>query len=152
MAFDILLRHGGTGLKDFLASLVKPLQTNSESLDDFETEYKKRAKFNGQKIVLQEALNDIFEVTSAPYIIVETSQEIGDILYFYEPSELSPVYFSEPSELDPVYVFEASEITEGYDFKVKIPSGIYTAELNRRVTAETNLYKLAGKKFITETY
>jgi hypothetical protein len=153
MAFDILTEHGGTGLKDFLSSLVKPLQTNTDSLDDFETEYKKRAKFNGQKIVLQAALNNIFGVLSAPFIIIETNPDIGFNTYFYESSELSPLYFYESSETDPVYFFESSELnTEDFDFKVLIPSGIHTAELERRVRAETNLYKLAGTRFIIETY
>ncbi len=152
MAFDTLLIHGGTGLKDFLSALVKPLQTNTDLIKIFETDVTKRAKFNGQKIVLQEALNNIFGVTSAPFIIVELVETIGSSLYFYEPSELSPVYFSEPVEIDPVYFFESSEITSGYDFKIKIPSGIYTAELDRRIKAETTLVKLVGKTFITEIY
>jgi hypothetical protein len=153
MANDILLKPGGTGLKDFLSSLVKPLQTNTDSLLTFETEYKKRAKFNGQKIVLQAALNDIFGVTSAPFIIIETNQGIGNNTYFFEPAELSPVYFSEPTENDPVYLFEPSELGPvDYDFKVLIPSGIYTAELDRRIKAETNIYKVAGPRFITEIY
>lgn len=150
---DILVQPGGTQLKDFLAALLSPLQDNTDSLKDFETEQTKHAKWNGQKIILQAALNDLFSVTSAPYIIVETNQGVGINTFFYEPSELSPVYFSEPPETDPVYFFESSEVTAmDYDFKIKIPSGIWTAELERQVKAQTNLYKLAGKRFIIETY
>jgi len=153
MAFDILLRSGGTGVKDFLASLVKPLQTNSSAMDSFDTEYRKRAKFNGQKIVLQEALNDIFGVTSAPYIYIEVTRDIGENLFFFETSESQPVYFSETSEDDPVYFYEDSELPEGnYDFIVYIPSGIHTAELERRVRAEVNIYKVAGTRFTIDTY
>lgn len=146
---DILITSGGSDLKDFLAALVKPLQTASDSLDDFETEYRKRARFNGQKIILQEALNDIFGVTG---IYIEHNQDIGENLYFYEEAELSPVYFYEESENDPVYFFEPSEVTMDYDFTVFIPTGIHTAELERRVRAEVNLYKIAGTTFNIDTY
>lgn len=150
---DILITKTGTQLKDFLAALVSPLQTNTDSLKTFETEQTKHAKWNGQKIVLQAALNDLFVVTTAPYIIIETNPDIGDNTFFYEPSELSPVYFSEPSENDPTYFFESSELgVFDYDFKVLIPTGIWTTELERQVRAQTNLYKLAGKIFIIETY
>lgn len=150
---DILLKDGGTGLKDFLSALVKPLQTQTDGLKTFETDQTKRAKFNGRKIVLQAALNDIFGVTADPFILVETYQGIGRNTYFFEASESAPVYLSEPSENDPVYFYEDAELGEqDYDFKVLIPAGIYTAELERRVRAEVNLYKLAGPKFIIETY
>lgn len=153
MAFDILLRDGGTGVKDFLSALVKPLQTNTDSLSDFETEYGKRSRFNGQKIVLQAALNDIFGITNAPYIYIENTTSIGEILYFYEDSETQPVYFSEDSEDDDVLVYEDSELpASNYDFIVYIPSGIYTAELERRVRAEVNLYKVIGTRFTIDTY
>jgi hypothetical protein len=153
MAFDILVKHGGTSVKDFLSSLLEPLQTQTDDMKSFETEYRKRARFNGQKIVLQAALNDIFNVTSPPYIIIDTYQGIGNNLYFFEVSETSPTHFFEASELDPVYFFESSELSPlDYDFKVRIPSGIYTTEIDRRIKAEVTIYKLAGKRFLTETY
>jgi hypothetical protein len=153
MALDIILRHGGTALKDFISSLVEPLQNSSNSLDNFDTEYRKRAKFNGQKIVLQAALNDIFGVVAPPWIIVENNASAGQNTYFYEPSESSPVYFYEPLENDPVYFYEPGELLNPeYDFKVKIPVGIHTAELERRVRAEVNTYKVVGTRFIIETY
>lgn len=151
-AFDILIKTGGTGIKDFLAALVKPIQTSSDNMQDFEAEYSKRARFNGQKVVLEAALNDIFGVTSAPFIYIETNQDIGSSLYFFEPAEGSPVYFSEPSEVDPVYFFEPGDSTSDYDFTVFIPTGIHTAELERRVRAEVNLYKVAAATFDIQTF
>ena len=150
---DILLEKNSTALKDFIAALMEPMQTRTDDLKNFETEQTKRAKFNGQKIVLQAALNDLFGITSAPFIIVETNRNIGSNLYFYEPSEDQPVYFAEPSENDPIYFFEPGELTvTDYDFIVHIPSGIWTAELERRIKAQTMIYKLAGPKVIFDTY
>lgn len=150
---DILITKTGTQLKDFLAAIVSPLQYNGDLMKTFETEQTKHAKWNGRKIVLQAALNDLFGITSPPYIIIETNQDIGTNLYFFEASELQPVYFSEASEADPVYFFESLELgVTDYDFKVLIPSGIWTTEVERRIKAYTRLYKLAGPTFITEVY
>jgi hypothetical protein len=150
---DILITKTGTQLKDFLAALVAPLQYSGDLTKDFETEQVKRAKWNGRKIVLQAALNNLFGITSPPYIIIEDNQDIGTNLYFFEEPELQPVYFSETVENDPIYFFENSELSAvDYDFKVLIPSGIWTTETERRIKAYTRLYKLAGPTFITEIY
>lgn len=152
---DILLNKDGTGSSflKFVISLLEPLQTMTDGMKTFETQELKRAKWNGQKIVLQAALNDLFGITTAPFILIETNQDLGQNTYFYEDTELVPVYFFEASENDPVYFFEDSETTpEDYDFKVLIPVGIWTIELERQVRAQTTLYKLAGPKFIIETY
>lgn len=151
---DIILNQGGVGtVKKLITSLLAPLQTMTNGMKDFETLQVKRSTWNGRKMVLQAALNDIFGITTAPFIIVETNQDVGDNLFFYEPSESIPVYFSEPSELEPVYFFEPGELpATDYDFKVLIPSGIWTAEIERQIKAQTGLYKLAGPKVIFETY
>lgn len=150
---DINTRHGGTQLVDFLSALLSPLQTNTNLLKTFETQVTKEATWNGRKMVLQAALNDLFGITSAPFIIVEMNRSIGTHLFFYRASENTPVYFRRTSENDPVYFFRSSEIGAiDYDFTVKIPSGIWTAELERRVKAYTNLYKLDGPSFNIITY
>lgn len=152
MAFDILVDHGGTGLKDYISALIKPLQTNTNSLKVFETEYKKRAKFNGQKIVLQSALNNIFGVAIAPFIIVTPNREIGENSYFYNDAEISPMYFYNDAEVNPKFSYNATEVVSDFDFLIEIPIGIYTTDLERRVRAEANLYKLAGVTFDIITY
>lgn len=145
--------NAGTQVKDFLAALTVGLGTNGSVMKTFETQQLKRSKWNGRKMVLQAALNDIFGITTAPFIIVETNQSLGTNKYFYRASELSPVYFSRAIENDPVFFYRSSElIPVDYDFLVKIPIGIDTAELERQVKAQTNLYKLAGPKFLITTY
>ena len=152
---DILLNKDGTDstLKKFLTSLLEPLQTVTDGMLAFETQEVKRSKWNGQKILLQAALNDLFGITVAPFIYIETNQDPARNTYFYEASELVAVYFSEESEDAPIFLFESSELPAAdYDFTVFIPSGIHTAELERQVIAYTNLYKLAGPNFTTDTY
>lgn len=150
---DLNVTFGGTQLKDFLSALLKPLQTNTDALLTFETQVTKEAHWNGRKIVLQAALNDLFGITSAPFIYIEWNRDVGTNFYMYESTELTPVYFSEPSENDAVYLSESSELPSAdYDFIVWIPTGIWTIEVERRIKAYTNLYKLAGPSFITDTY
>lgn len=145
--------NSGTQVKDFLASLTVGLQTNGSIMKTFETEQVKRSMWNGRKMVLQAALNDIFGITSSPWILIETNQSIGSNRYFYRPSELSPVHFKRTAEMDPVYLFRKAEtVTVDYDFLILIPSGIDTTELERQVTAQANLYKLAGTKFLIQSY
>jgi|ADGO01.1.fsa_nt_gi hypothetical protein len=153
MAFDILVKHGGTGLKDYLSALLKPLQTNTDSLKSFETEYTKRSKFNGRKMVLQAALNDIFGISISPFIIIEWNRNTSVNTYFFEPEENNPIFFYDSLEEQSIYMNDESELSSiDYDFKVLIPAAIHTTELERRVRAETELYKLAGTRFIIETY
>lgn len=150
---DINTKHGGTQLVDFLSALLSPLQTNTGLLKTFETQVTKEATWNGRKMVLQAALNDLFGITVAPFIIVEMNRSIGTHLFFYRTSEASPVYFRRTSENDPVYFFRLSEVgSADTDFTVKIPIGIWTTELERRVRAYTNLYKLVGPSFTIITY
>jgi hypothetical protein len=139
MQQDLELKDSGTGVKDFLAALVKPLQTMTNSLLSFETQVRKRSKFNGQKMVLQAALNDIFAVAGPDYIIIETQTSIGVNAYLYNEDELSITRYSfNEGEGDTLYIFNEGEVVDSpvYDFIVKIPVAIYTAELERRVRAE----------------
>jgi len=119
----------------------------------FETQVTKEAHWNGRKIVLQEALNDLFGITSAPFIYIESNRNVSTNFYMFESSELTATYFSETSENDPVYFAESSELPAvDYDFIVWIPIGIWTIEVERRIKAYTNIYKLAGPSFVTQTY
>lgn len=149
---DILLRDG-TSLKNFLSSLVFPLQSLTTEMNTFEAEAKKRAKLNGQKMILEAGLNNIFGITVAPFIKIENESNDADGTAFFNNAELSPVYFSNSAENDPVYFLNSAEVSSTtYDFKVLIPIGIYTTELERRVKSETNIFKVAGTRFIIETY
>lgn len=141
-----------TSLIDYITSLLEPLKTKASEWFSFDVKVKKRSKFNGQIVVLRAALNDIFGVSSAPYIDVETETSLGTHNYIYNDSENETLYFYNDSENKPVYIYNSSEITDGNDFTVKIPTSIYTTELDRRIKAEVTIYKLAGKQFKTVQY
>lgn len=150
--FDLLLKHGGTGVRNFISSLIQGLQFNSNNLDVIYSDLLTRSLYNGQKVVMQKALNEIFGLAVNTIYIV-TDRNPNGTVYFYEPSELVPDYFFEVSENNPEYFSEPGEVTvSGFDFVVLIPVGIWTTELNRRVKAEVTKIKLIGKTFTTTTY
>ena len=108
--------------------------------------------WQGQKIVLQAALNSYFGL-AANQIYIGFARTIVNNVYIYNKVENHPVYFYNKSEGKPNYLFNKAEITTPvYSYTVFIPVGIYTAELNRRVIAFVKLYGLAGKLFNTATY
>jgi hypothetical protein len=149
---DIVLQVG-TSLKEFLAALLFPLQSLTTSMDAFDTLMKKSAKFNGQKMVLQAALNDLFSITVDPKILIENNSADSNGTFFFNNSELTKQFFFNTAESDPFYILNSAEaVLVTYDFKVLIPVTLHTAELERRVKSETELLKLAGTRFIIETY
>ena len=139
---------------DFLTALCEPLKTKAAEWVTFDDDVKKRGKFNGQGVVLAAALNNIFGVTVGPFILIETVENTGITTFIYNTSEgQDPTYIY--NEVEPqlaTFIYNSAEINDTYDFVVNIPVGIHTAELERQITAETNTYKLSGKKFITDTY
>jgi len=143
------LRSGS--LMSWFASLVNPLQTLIDTVaKPFETDVKKRAKFNAQIMVLAAALNNILAVTG---IRVVTNQSLAYNTFVFNESEGIDVYsYNESETQSPIFTFNEAEPVDAYDFTIQIPSGIYTTEVGRRIRAEVTTYKLAGKSFNIVTY
>lgn len=147
-----VLRSGS--LIDFISSLIFPLKYNSDQTAIFEDDTIEAARYNSQKIILQAALNRIFGVVSAPYIIVRTNSILIGVGYVFESTNVNVTYAHEQggSTDYQLYAFESTFIGDDFNFTIKIPSAIYTAELDRQVTAQVNKYKLTGKTFNVTTY
>lgn len=138
----------------FVYALISPLTTTRQKCQDFEEDVRTRSMYNGQKMVLQAALNQIFNVTSAPFIIIETIRETIDVKYFNNQSEaLNPIFAYNQSESSVLYLNNSNEAGSlANNFVVRIPSGIYTTEIERRLRAEVDNYKLFSKNFTVEQY
>lgn len=142
-----------TSLIDFITALLEGLDVKAQEWFAFDVEIRKRAKFNSQVVVLRAALNNIFGISSSPFILVETEQSFGRLIYIYNAAEGNdPTYIYNSSESQTIYIYNSTETVISGAFIVKIPVGIYTAELERQVRAEVNTYKLAGMSFSIETY
>lgn len=138
---------------DYITSLLEPLKTKAAEWFSFDVEVRKRAKFNAQIVVLSAALNELYGITVSPFILIDTLRGIGSTTYFYNSSEgFNPTYLYNITENETVYIYNSSEILEDYEFIVSIPAGVHTPELERQIINEVNTYKLAGTRFITQTY
>jgi hypothetical protein len=143
-----------TSFIDLITSLLAGLKTNSDSFAAFEATTLNAAKYNGQKIVLQYALNQLFFVLSPPFIIVETiDSSLGDVYVFAESDSRTSYSFAQADtpKTYSVWGFNEADISS-VDFVVKIPSGIYSTELDRQIKAQVNIYKVAGTTFTTQQY
>jgi hypothetical protein len=140
---------------DYITALLSGLKTNSDLFSIFEDATLDAARYNGQKIVLQAALNNIFGITSAPYIIVRNNGTASGVGYVFEEASANFSYAygeAEAFKEYQLYAFESTFVGDDSSFTVKIPIGIYTAELDRQIKAQVTKYKLVGKSFNTITY
>lgn len=138
---------------DWLTSLVDPIQIVMDANEAWDEEVRRRARYNARKMVLQDALNTIFG-QPANSIIVETQTSMAYNNYVYNEAEGIDLFSYNESEFGsrPIYTFNDTEAVDTYDFLVKVPVAIYTAELDRRIRAEVTQYKLSGKSFNVVTY
>ena len=141
----------GSSIINFLASLVSPIQTATDYYIPYQDDINVRLKYNGQIMVLAASLNEIFGVTSAPFIRIETNTDAAGIpAFFYNDTEGIPTsFFYNSSEgIDTTFFIpDPNQNNQIPSFRVLIPSGIYTTDLEEKVRAETQLYKIAGKLF-----
>lgn len=144
----------GESLIDYFYSLVYPLQTNLENNQDFEVQLSDRVRYNGQKIVMQEAINNIMNVNFAPFIIIqprETFLGIAPVLY----NETEPFFTSiigNGGEDTMIIINESEETPLLADFTVLIPVGLNNPDFEAKVRAEITLIKVAGVSFDIQTY
>lgn len=139
---------------DFLYSLMKPLQTAINDNVSFEEETERRAKYNGRKIIIQTALNEIMGVTISPFILVETRQiflGIAPVIYNEGEIGITAVIGNEV-ENTMIIINNSEETAFSEDVVVKIPIGLSTTDFDTNVEAEFLRYKVAGVTYRVETY
>ena len=145
----------GESFIDFLTALLEPMQTALSGNQQFETDTLFASKINGQKIVLQHALNQFMGVPELdPQIIIETSRKAGGAPDFFTNEDEGgiPMLFGNNDEYTGSFINNSEILPDLADFIVKIPIGIHTAEFEDRVSQYTQLYKVFGKTFTIETY
>ena len=136
----IVLRKAKTTA--FLNCIVLPLQSLSD-LTLYQMQHDSRV------IYLEKMLNEYFEVaTYNPNSHIATRQ-----IYIVDTPQVPKTYIYQPEENQPLYLGEVyldrDNVTTA-DFIVKIPIAIEFDE--PRLRAVIDFYKLAGKKYIIETY
>jgi hypothetical protein len=146
----------------WLWSLMYPLHQLSVQWYGFTATRRRAARYNGQVIVLERALNlrymledkwatdadptasggiYIENVASAiPTTFIWSNNEAQPPLYIYGDAEAQP----------PVYIYADAEYSAQYDFIVRVPVA-FSFDVNE-MTAFVNQYRVAGKTFTIDTY
>ena len=131
---------------EWVRVLISPVAYVNAIFVAYRAELIKRLQYNGQTIILENLLNDIFQPSDRE-IYIETLDDRLAQLYLYQTSEQEPPeYVHQTGEAPPLYVFQNGEqLAVGYDFIVWVPDGLLNAEEQARLKAVTRRYKLAGK-------
>ena len=133
----------GERFEAFLGVFAKPLQTLADT-----TLY--QMQHDSTVIYLEKVLNEYLQIATynplshlatRQVYIEDAPQAIKN--YIYQPEENSPVY------LGTVYLDREVDLDQ-YHFIIKIPVSISFNEA--RLRAIVDFYKLAGKRYLIETY
>lgn len=132
----------GERFEAFLGAFAKPLQTMADT-----TLY--QMQHDSTVIYLEKVLNEYLQIaTYNPSSHIATRQ-----IYIIDTVQAPTTYIYQTGENQPLYlgtVYLDREKTTTADFIIKIPALLSFDELKLR--AVVNFYKLAGKKYIIETY
>ena len=114
----------------WLTALLEPLQTlHDDTYLVYKPDVTGRAKQNGQKIILESILNEVFSVVGPQFIYIDnTGDNITADIFYNESEALPPFILHNESELEPpVYFNNEVELTNNKEFIVYVPLAIYTA-------------------------
>jgi hypothetical protein len=132
----------------WLTALVKPLQEKRDEIfGDYYTEIIKRMKFNGQTIVLEEVLNQFYNLTADPLIYIETLVQ-DNFTSYVGPDDATEVYVG-------IDNFTDTYIGTGYsfytaDFIIYVPSSLVFVEAEMRALVDG--IKLYGTSYLIVIY
>lgn len=136
----------------WLKALCAPSDTLHTQFITFVSDKIYEQNFTGQVISLERLLNDQFDSSLRRIYITDGNREEififnGDGTGFAEGNES---YFFNGTGVDEVYVFNGEDSSLLYDFVVNVPvSLVYdSAKFNALIIK----YKLAGKKYIIQTF
>lgn len=131
----------------WLKSLLSPLAETHENFKDFRLEFNRKLRYNGQVIVLENLLNNLFNNTDRGILVQTNPSGLSQIYLFNKEENQTPNYIYQKAEGKPIYVFQKDEnLQQIWDFEVIVPDGILTLEQERQIKAITNKYKLDGKR------
>lgn len=127
--------------KAWQTALLTPEQTlHDDIFKTYRPDVLARAKQNGQKIIMESVLNEVFGVTGPSLIYIDnTGDDISPVIFFNKSEGYPPVYFYNQSEgQPPVYFNNKSESLTNTNFKVYVPAATYAAYGIDRIAAEVD--------------
>lgn len=130
----------------WIKTMIEPVRNLHVDFLAYRLDMIKRLSINGQTIVLENLLNDLFDAIDRG-ITIETSYDRINPIFIGQPSEFSinPIFIGQPSEPPPLFIGQPSEYGVVSDFIVTVPNGILSAAQESRLKAIINKLKLLSK-------
>jgi hypothetical protein len=146
-------KRGATHLA-WLRSLVSPLNTKRTSFFDvFLVEQIELVKRNGQKIILEDTLNKVFNPDLFPAIYIDNTGDDVSASVFYNKNEGYPrQLFYNQAEAIPNYIYTEVETFTNKNFIIYVPILVLSSFTSEQIRAEVMKYKPIGPKFTIVTY
>ncbi len=135
----------------WLKALLFPILSLKETFIQYRLDTLKKMHYNGQVIVLENLLNDLYDATLRRIRIVTTYDLLAPP-YLLQQNENQPLYVFTQAEytanplMPKVYLHNESELNSLYDFIVEAAAGSLTAIQIVRLKGTVNYYRLAGTK------
>lgn len=126
----------------FLRVLIKPLDVIYGNIL-----YK--MQHNSQVINLEKMLNEYFQVVGYDHQDHENTKTV----FISDAEQAQRYYLYQPEEEQPLYIgliYVGGAVNVNYRFIVNIPTAYSFVE--QKLRAEIDYYKLAGKKYLIQTY
>jgi hypothetical protein len=140
-------------LLSWLKALLAPLQSLRDNIfDTYKSDLYKRARRNGQKIVLCKVLDNYLSITSEPKVYIsDITTNTGFVVF--DSSVLSSKVYSDQIYSD-AYVYSGYTYS-AYDFVVNVPSAAYALATDKEKDEFNQIikdYKLYGTRYYITTY
>lgn len=135
----------------YLRSAAKPLKDINDSLIITRDKINFDLSFTGQKIYLQEILNQLFDTASRRIFIENQTDFLLDNFIHFDVEQKPPFFLHFEAEGKPPTFFSfETEYGLDFDFVVFVPSTLTFDENEMR--ALVNKYRAAGRTFDIQTF
>ena len=139
----------------WLNCYVTPMKTlNDAFFGVFFIAVKNRAKRTGQKIILEQTLNDVFNPEGVSRITIDNAGDNLETSFFYNSNEGYPgqTLYNETEGEEPFYFYNEEEYFELTGFTVYVPLFVLSQYTVNQIRAEVDKYRPAGTTFKIKTY
>lgn len=121
---------------DLIVALLEPMQTQFNDFNVFADRQQRRARYNGQVIVMRQAIIDFTGIQG-----IEVSVSRGETQrFFFLPSESQPQHLFTRFENEPYFVFLANEAD--FAFTIGVPSAQFTTQVETLIRTEVDRFGL----------
>ena len=112
-----------------------------------------RAKRSGQKIILEDTLNKVFNSTGAQSITIDNTGDDLEFDFFYNSGESYPPTFINTEGFgDPTFIYNSFEYIGLNDFIVFVPSSVLANYNENQIIKEVEKYNPVGTNFTIKEY